>query len=318
MYAICIECSHQRGMGNLFRSLNIINWFHEHKIEFVVLINEDVRSMSYLDSQNIAYHIVDLWDYQTNWEKRMIEQYKIKTWINDRMATDIRHVRNIKNCGVKLCSFDDTGSGAELTDKNFCSMVFDHVDRLKGKEVFTGVEYMILNPEIQQYRKHRTKKERILITLGGSDTYGVTVRVAKDVKNLPYDFTIVVGYCFNDYDKLQAIIKDSSIQVKNTVPSLIEFFSYFDLAITGGGITSFEACSAGIPCIIIANEHHEEQVGRFFKRSGCAEYLGYYQDVFWDQIGLCIEEMDVAAMSNRALQLLTLSGLENTMREITK
>ena len=195
MYAICIECSHQRGMGNLFRSLNIINWFHEHKIEFVVLINEDVRSMSYLDSQNIAYHIVDLWDYQTNWEKRMIEQYKIKTWINDRMATDIRHVRNIKNCGVKLCSFDDTGSGAELTDKNFCSMVFDHVDRLKGKEVFTGVEYMILNPEIQQYRKHRTKKERILITLGGSDTYGVTVRVAKDVKNLPYDFTIVVGYC---------------------------------------------------------------------------------------------------------------------------
>ena len=66
-------------MGNLFRSLNIINWFHEHKIEFVVLINEDVRSMSYLDSQNIAYHIVDLWDYQTNWEKRMIEQYKIKT-----------------------------------------------------------------------------------------------------------------------------------------------------------------------------------------------------------------------------------------------
>lgn len=59
-------------------------------------------------------------------------------------------------------------------------------------------------------------------------------------------------------------------------------------------------------------------MGRFFKRSGCAEYLGYYQDVFWDQIGLCIEEMDVAAMSNRALQLLTLSGLENTMREITK
>ena len=192
MYAICVECSHQRGMGNLFRVLNIINWFDVHKIKYILLINNDERSVMYLNNRNISYRTVDLWDYKSNWEKKIIEQYGIRTWINDRMDTDIRHTENVKKCKVKLCSFDDMGSGARLVDQNFCAMIFDNKCNLRGKRVFTGVEYMVLNPEILQYKKLRTEKRRILVTLGGSDTYGVTVRVAQAIRNLPYHFTIVM------------------------------------------------------------------------------------------------------------------------------
>lgn len=318
MYAICVECSHQRGMGNLFRTRNIMKWFDEHNIKYILLINNDERSIMYLEAQSIPYHIVDIWDYQTNWEKDIIEQYDIHTWIDDRMNTDIRHAENVKKCGVKLCSFDDMGSGAELVDQNFCPMIFDNTGNLKGKSVFTGIEYMVLNQEILKYRKHRKEKKRILVTLGGSDTYGVTVKVAQVIKTLPYHFTIVTGYCFEDYEELEKVLKGSNVEVKDTVPSLIKYFKEFDLAITGGGITAFESVSSGLPCIIIANEHHEEQVGRFLKKAGCSEYLGYHKKIILDKIGACIEKMDVAVLSSNALQLPGMNGLENTMREIIK
>lgn len=318
MYAVCVECSHKRGMGNLFRSLNMINWFESHHMEYVVLINNDKKSLSYLNTQRVPYQVVDLWDYHSDWERDIIKKYNIQTWIDDRMATDIRHAENVKACGVKLCSFDDTGSGAQLVDQNFCAMIFDNIDSLKGREIFTGVEYMVLNREILQYRKQREKKEKILITMGGSDTYGVTVKVAEAIVNLPYEFTIVTGYCFEHYDRLQEVIKGTGIEVRNTVPSLIEFFSHFDLAITGGGITSFEAGASGLPSIIIANERHEEQVGKFFEKSGCSEYLGYYKDANFEGIGGIINNIDVPSMSRRMLQLLRMDGLENTMKEIVR
>nr|WP_300839478.1 hypothetical protein [uncultured Acetatifactor sp.] len=318
MYAICVECSHQRGMGNLFRTRNILNWFDEHQIKYILLINNDERSVAYLKDQGIPYHTVDLWDYHTDWEKDIIEKYNVHIWINDRMNTDIRHAAHVKKCGVKLCSFDDMGSGAELVDQNFCPMIFDNIGDLKGKSVFTGIEYMVLNQEVLLYRKHRREKKRILVTLGGSDTYGVTVKVAQAVKTLPYHFTIVTGFCFEDHEELEKTLSGSNVEVKGTVPSLIKYFKEFDLAITGGGITAFEAVFSGLPCIIIANEHHEEQVGEFLKKAGCSEYLGYHAKIVLDRIGAYIENMNVEVLSSNALKLSKMNGLENTMREIIK
>lgn len=318
MLAICVECSHQRGMGNLFRSLNIAHWLDEHGIKYIFLINDDQKSLAYLNKRAIEYEVVDLWDYDSNWEKVCIGKYHINRWINDRMATDARHAAHVKNCGVKLCTFDDTGGGAAYADQNFCPMVLERQDRLEGKEVFSGSAYMILNPEISLYRRARKEKKRILITLGGSDTYGVSVQVVDAVKRLPYDFTVVTGYCFGHEAELEQAALDSKVQIIRTVPSMMEYFSHFDMAITGGGVTPFEAIASGLPCVIVANEHHEEQVGRFFAKSGCAAYLGYYQDAAYSRLGEYLRNSNVSAMSARALDLLKMDGLENVMTEIMR
>ena len=316
MFGICVECSHERGMGNLFRSLNIIKWLEQNRYDYILMINNDARSINYLETINKLYVIVDLWDYKSNWEERLIKRYRINIWINDRMATDIRHSQHVKALGVKLCSFDDTGTGAQLTDYNFCSMVFENTEKLCGKKVFTDINYMILNPDISKYRKYRTKKEKVLVTLGGSDTYGVTKMVATAIKDMPYSFTVVVGYCCDDLDEINDILRDTNIVIEKQVPSLIEFMSQFDLAITGGGITPFEAIAQGMPCIIIANEHHEEQVGEFFSAHKCAEYLGYYKALTIQGIKDAVTKTDVKEMSRNDMKILKLDGVRNVMEAI--
>ena len=41
---------------------------------------------------------------------------------------------------------------------------------------------------------------------------------------------------------------------------MAEEMSRHDLAVTGGGMTPFEANAAGLPCIVVANETFEIQV----------------------------------------------------------
>lgn len=316
MFGICVESSHQRGMGNLFRSLNLVEWMRKNGYDYIMMINDDIDSTELLKARKIKYTVVDLWNYEFNWEKQLIQKYKIDVWIDDRLAIDIRHAKFVKDEGIKLCSFDDTGSGAELTDINFCSMVLENTDRLKGNKVITDIKYMILNPAISKYRRVRAEKKKVLILMGGSDTYGVTIDVAKAIHHDRCEYTIVTGFCFADMDELQKVVEGKNIRVVSKVANMMEFMSEFDLAITAGGITPFEAIAQGIPCVIISTETHEEQVGRFFKRRGCAEYLGFYKEADYNQIEDIIDRMDVRVMSETCLKTLRADGVNNVMNEI--
>lgn len=83
-------------------------------------------------------------------------------------------------------------------------------------------------------RRQRTGLRKILVTLGGSDTYGVAVKVVNILKKKGYSADIVIESDFQHKDLLNQKI-DSRFIVYDTVPSLIAKFYEYDLAITGGG-----------------------------------------------------------------------------------
>lgn len=106
----------------------------------------------------------------------------------------------MKNEGVLLAAIDDCGEGADYVDLHFCAMLFHN---LRGRHIYSGKEYMILNPEIARYRRRRTALNKILVTLGGSDTYGVTVKVVKILKEKGLKADIVTGPDFQHSDELK-------------------------------------------------------------------------------------------------------------------
>ena len=59
----------------------------------------------------------------------------------------------------------------------------------------------------------------------------------------------------------------------------MEEFSHYDLAITGGGITPFEANAAGLPCVVIANEDFEIPVGLGLEKLGGTVFAGHYSQI---------------------------------------
>ena len=312
MLAICIECSHQRGMGHLFRAINLIAVLEQRNIEYLLLVNEDENALGILQKHHIVPEIVDLWDTQSDWEGRLIAEKQITVWLNDRLDTSAVTAQHVKAAGIPLFTIDDMGAGASYADGNFASLIFEHTQAVPGKRVYAGSDYLILNPEIPVYRRMRTKIENILVTLGGSDTYGVTLEVIDFLKKWQQEepgkkITILLGPGAVIREAVEKAVQDTDFSLVSGVPSLIAYFNEFDLAITGGGVTALEAAASGLPCLIIANEKHEIQIGRHVEKLGSAVFAGYYKEMNLDKIK---EITNVEEMSRCGMTGVSLRGAE--------
>lgn len=321
MYAVCIESSRTRGMGHLFRSFQYIEYFKRKGIEFIYLINEDAPSLKILDSLNITYIIVDFSDIESNWERKLAIKYKVVLWFNDKFDTSRqmgKHLSEIPN--LTFCAIDDVGEGAMYADLFFAGMLYPTLKKLPGKKSFGGNEYIILNPELNKYKKERNTIKRIIITLGGSDPFGVTVEVAECFKRLNYNIDIVIGPNFKYMDKLQEVLP-SNCRIFQNVPSLMQLFSEYDLAVTGGGVTCCEGCASGLPCIIIANAPHEINTGKYIEKMGLGVFAGEHgkwnRNIFQHLNILPINEMSkkgLKCFETNAVERI-FSMIENQIRE---
>lgn len=306
MFAICIESSHKKGMGHFFKMINFVEYLKSKNEEYIILINEDKVSSNILKEKKMHFCVVNLHDYTTNWEVKIIKNYKIDIWLNDRLETNINHAKNVRENNVCLVTIDDLGKGAELSNIHFAAMpcIFKH--NIQGEKVYTGIDYMILNKEIEKYRLLRNKQNKILVTLGGSDTYGVTNKVVTILNKMSKQADIIIGPSFEHKKELLEIATDK-FNIKNYVPSLIKEFSNYDLAITGGGITPFEANASGLPCLIIANELHEIDNAEFLNNIGSSIFAGFHDNI---KESLFEFEPDIMLMSKNGLDAIKTSAMQ--------
>jgi spore coat polysaccharide biosynthesis predicted glycosyltransferase SpsG len=299
-------------MGHFYRGLNLITHLRQRSIPHIVLINDYPTACGLLRAGGIEFQIVPLADIVSNWEARLIERHRISVWTNDRLDTESAHAKHVKENGSKLVTFDDRGGGAAYADLHFAALAFEDRELLKGSKVFTGVDYLILNAEIDRYRHHRQHLDKIVVTMGGTDTYGVTIRVVEALKESESGATLVLGPGFQHDTALDEVL-DGRFVVRRNVPSLIREFSEFSLAVTGGGITAFEAAASGLPCLIVANEMCEIPAARYLEDVGCAVFAGHHSHF---DGGAFKRPLPIDAMSRAGLSHIRTGGLENVCREL--
>lgn len=315
MFILCIESSHQRGMGHLFRALNFFRFFRGMGRSCLLLINDHAPSHRLLDEQGVSFETVDLQDLSGDWESVIIRKYRVSLWINDRLTTAYEHAARVKRHNIPLVTFDDRGSGAELSDQNFAALAFAEVEHFLGNRVFTGVEYLVLNREIEGFRRYRQNLERVVVTLGGSDTYGVTLQVLELLRQIGISATIHVGPAFCHHRELVAAAT-AHYPVIGCLPSLIAELDNFDLAITGCGITPFEANAMGLPCLLVASENHELATGNYLAASGSSVFLGHRQELSLAKLRQALTGLKIERMSRRGIEMIPLTGVENIWREL--
>ncbi len=294
-------------MGHFYRSLNLIQELERRRKSYILILNRDTVSQELLVKKGIPHRIVDFGETCGDWETPLIREYGITCWINDRMETTEGHVHNVKKNGVKIVTFDDTGKGGGSSDYNIFGMAGpDGYKKKEGCTYLEGTSYLVLNQETKTYRRQRHSVGKILITLGGSDTYGVTLEAVKACQDVYEDITVICGPNFKHRKDLEMLGK-GKLLIKDAVPSLIREFHEYDLAITGGGITPFEANSCGLPCVVIANELHEMEYAKKLEELGSSIFAGYYKDVEWSVLR---NNLDVETMSRNGLTKINSDGVK--------
>ena len=313
MFAVCIESSHQKGMGRLFRALNFVSCLENKNEKYIIIVNDSDEASVILKRAKINFETADINDHAKDWETILIKKHGVNTWVNDRLDTDKAHAQNVKKNNIKLFTIDDNGSGAEMADINFGSMPCNYNKDLKGKSVKSGIDFFILNGDVNRYKRVRNNKENIIVTLGGSDTYGVTLNVVKALKKTGLSATIIIGPSFKHKEELWNITA-GQFNVKESVPSLVEEMYNYDIAITGGGITPFEANASGLPCFVIASESHEVDNGKYLQELGSSVFLGYYDQI--ETLSFPLDRLDVEKMSRAGMDHIPSNGSDNIYNAI--
>jgi spore coat polysaccharide biosynthesis predicted glycosyltransferase SpsG len=303
-------------MGHLYRSLNLADGLRARGHQLQFLVNDHAASLDILKQRGYVPLVADLADLASGWETAVLHGRRVHTWINDRLDTDRRHAERIKAQGLNLVTFDDRGSGAANADLHIAALAFEDAGALAGRRVLHGVDYLMLNPEIARHQRLRSAPGSILVTLGGSDTYGVTVRIVELMARKGLAATVVVGPGFVHDEALEAALKaapSDAFVLRRGVPSMAAEMARHELAITGGGMTPFEANAAGLPCIVVANEIFEIPVGRALERLGGSVFAGHHQAL---DLSVFDRELPLESMSRCGMERIGLGGTARVLNAL--
>ncbi|MEC8147399.1 MAG: hypothetical protein VX086_02435 [Pseudomonadota bacterium] len=279
----------------------------------IALLDNDLPSIKWLKRNNINYTVIKA-DEDTPWERHLVSKYTPDVWINDRMDTSVSHAQKIKNFGISLVTIDDIGKGAPYADLHISPFAqFRGMEPTKTR-ILTGMEYLVLPEEVAACRRLRESHDKWIVTLGGSDTYGVTITIIKWLIERAKKATVILGPAFGHNCNLANIDK-KIITLKKTVPSLMQELAQHDFAITGGGMTAFESTAQGLPTAIIANEKWEVSHAEFLASKGCSIFLGTQNK---PNLDLLNEKMNIKRMSEKALNLINVHGSEKIVQELLK
>jgi spore coat polysaccharide biosynthesis predicted glycosyltransferase SpsG len=292
--------------------LNVARELRSRAIPCVFVCNPDSAAEKVLQGSGMPVTTADVTDATSPWERGIVEKFGVSVWINDRLDTDTRHAGRLRSLGVRTITFDDDGGGAALHDLHVAALATIQGKRPRGKRVLSGLEYLVLDPAIGQLRRKRSEGRRWVVCLGGADTYGVTVRVVELLRDTSASVTVLLGPAFRHDADLSRVIP-TRFGVKRAVPSVPTELAAHDVAVTGGGITAFEACCSGLPTIVVANEHHEVPLGLHLERLGCARFAGHYSSVTAEPFA---NPLPIPEMSQAGLERVPANGLGAVCEEL--
>ncbi len=176
---------------------------------------------------------------------------------------------------------------------------------------FLGPKYAVLGHEFDRSLERTTTKrvEKILVTCGGSDPTGLTVKIIGMLNDCSTDavISVALGPGFSDDGALRDIVRDSAIRYEfhRNVDDLGSLMRDAGFAVATAGRTAYELAATGTPTLLIPSIDHEETAARAFSAAGCALTisLGGHGD-FPDAFARMLSDADLRASQSRNGPLL--------------
>ncbi len=199
-------------------------------------------------------------------------------------------------------------------------------------KLLLGAKYFIFKQEFLEVanvqRRIKPVVENILVTMGGSDPFGLTAKFLKVINCLDtslLNIRVLIGPAFSVQAKTMiqkelSNFKGRSETISNRL-KMADLMLWADIALTAGGLTKYEAAATGTPSVAIAPFDREAEMGEKFSRAGTNLYLGSTDTVNEMDILQAIKKLIKnhvwrVEMSERGKALLDCKGIERIISEI--
>lgn len=208
--------------------------------------------------------------------------------IVDHYALDYRWESAMRAHARRIMVIDDLGDREHdcdlLLDQNYCENLERRYDgRVPESCVkLLGPRFALLRPEFISFRAKGVRDaavvRRVLVFLSGADPENLTGRVLNALDEIAapeVEVDVVIGSSGKHIESLKRYCADRTRRHLHVQTSrMAALLAEADLAIGGGGATSWERACLGVPSVVLGLARNQWPIAEALANSGAHLYLG--------------------------------------------
>lgn len=270
-------------LGHVKRSLMLASQLRSSEIMFIMKNYPD--GVNYVKNSGFRVIVIDQDDDSDQTVIEICEKNKPKKLLIDLIHNPYTSLFSYcRNNQIQTVVFDILGKLNGSPDiiindtivKNFA----EYTGISKETQFCVGPQYFIIGNDIKPIEPRPTV-EQVLLTMGGSDPAGLTVKILRAIAGhrLSYRLNVVLGPLFTDQPTVYAILENRpNILVHENPTNFIELLNEQDVIITAGGRTLYECAFLGKPVLVVPSIEHELATARAYVEATGSQFLPVWED----------------------------------------
>ena len=152
-------------------------------------------------------------------------------------------------------------------------------------KLFVGWEWVLLRKQFSMVTPilHHSGTPRVLITMGGSDPAGLTLKAVRALRSLkePFEAVVLLGPSFLHEQELkkELALAGTRFGVMRNVSNVARLMRESDLAVASFGVTAYELAACGVPAVYLCLTPDHAMSASAFTREKMAISLGVHSHV---------------------------------------
>jgi UDP-2,4-diacetamido-2,4,6-trideoxy-beta-L-altropyranose hydrolase len=243
--------------------------------------------------------------------------------------------RSVRQGGLRVLAIDDYGhAGHYEADLVLNQNLHAHEDLYRDREPYTGLllgtRFALLRREFRKWhgwtREVPETARKVIVTLGGSDPDGVTLKVIEAIGQVGLaglEAVIVVGAGNPRLGELEALAQGtaSTVRVRTNITDMPELMAWADVAVAAGGTTTWERAMLGLPSLVIVLADNQKELAEASERNGIGWNLGPHQALSVPALADALRRLLVdaparAAMARRGPEQIDGLGADRVLRRL--
>lgn len=286
------------GLGHVYRCLSLADELENvGSFNVVFAITRGESGVELIEHADYDFEYKEKNVDEETWLDMLVKKYSSDVLVLDmRSVLLCRAVEMWRSRGILVVTIDD------LSDRRLASDVafYPPIPQVKkidwsgfSGELKIGWEWVILREEFSRCRKKKNNDSlQVLVTMGGSDPAGMTLKAIKALDSLKADFrtVVVIGKGFIYQKQLEETLKNSSrvFKVVYNTENISDIMADSDLAIASFGVTAYELAAMGVPAIYLCFTDDHRKSARIFEDSGMAFCMGIHDHVKTEELASCV------------------------------
>jgi spore coat polysaccharide biosynthesis predicted glycosyltransferase SpsG/CMP-N-acetylneuraminic acid synthetase len=281
-----VDGSASLGMGHVFRSLAIADALREASRADVAFLMSADHTDGLVQVSRRGYPVRVVGNARLETYLEHIRDFAPAILINDLPTLEEPYLRALSHLGAATVNLVDTLDDLETTE-HLAQVIVSvmSAERETPEGFYGGPRYAILRSHFKGREKEiRAVPRKVLLTFGGSDPQGLTVKAARALKDLDpaIDLVAVAGPAFcalREFEALAATLPRRIPLIHDAQGHIADLMLEADVVVCSGGMSVYEIAALGTPGVVLGQNAREEGRMRAFAQHGTIEYLGLGTEV---------------------------------------